>query len=252
VEDAAIEFVGVYKSFRGQQVLDGVDLRVAKGRTTVIIGRSGGGKSVTIKHMIGLMRPDRGKILVDGKDVLALGKKEMSAVRRRFGMLFQEGALFDSMTVGANVAFPLVEHTRLSRVEIETRVSELLRIVGLPGTEEKMPSELSGGMRKRVGLARALILEPEIVLFDEPTSGLDPIMADAIDELIRSTQESSGRTYVVISHDIQATFKIAHYIAMLYEGKIIAYGTPDEMRANPNPFLRQFLNRSAEGPIAIL
>ncbi|MBI5015238.1 MAG: ABC transporter ATP-binding protein [Deltaproteobacteria bacterium] len=251
MDEAAIEFVGVHKAFRGQKVLDGVDLKIVKGCTTVIIGRSGGGKSVAIKHMIGLLRPDRGRILVGGQDVLPLSPKEMNTVRRRFGMLFQEGALFDSMTVGENVAFPLIEHTRLSRAEIDARVSELLRVVGLPGTEEKMPSELSGGMRKRVGLARALILEPEIVLFDEPTSGLDPIMADAIDELIRATQESSGRTYVVISHDIRATFKIAHYIAMLYEGRIIAYGTPDEIRSNPNPFLRQFLKGSTEGPIAI-
>lgn len=251
VEDAAIEFVGLHKSFRGQKVLDGLNLRIARGKTTVIIGRSGGGKSVTLKHMIGLVRPDRGQILMDGVDVLTLGKRQMNAVRRRFGMLFQEGALFDSMTVGENVAFPLVEHTKLSREEIAARVSELLRTVGLPGIEEKMPSELSGGMRKRVGLARALILEPEIVLFDEPTSGLDPIMADAIDELIRSTQEASGRTYVVISHDIQATFRIAHHIAMLYEGRIIAYGTPDEIRANPNPILRQFLKGTTEGPISI-
>ncbi|GAB4249006.1 ABC transporter ATP-binding protein [Deferrisoma sp.] len=249
--DPIIVFEEVHKSFRGQKVLDGLNLEIPRGKTTVIIGRSGGGKSVTLKHMIGLMRPDRGRILVDGQDITRLGRYEMNAVRRRFGMLFQEGALFDSMTVGENVAFPLVEHTKLDRAEIGRRVSEMLATVGLPGTEEKMPSELSGGMRKRVGLARALILEPEIVLFDEPTSGLDPIMADAIDRLILRTQRESGRTYVVISHDIPATFKIAHKIAMLYEGRIIAEGTPEEIRENPNPILVQFLRGSAEGPIQV-
>lgn len=249
--DPIIVFEEVHKSFRGQKVLDGLNLEIPRGKTTVIIGRSGGGKSVTLKHMIGLMRPDRGRILVDGQDITRLGRDEMNAVRRRFGMLFQEGALFDSMTVGENVAFPLVEHTKLDRAEIGRRVSEMLATVGLPGTEGKMPSELSGGMRKRVGLARALILEPEIVLFDEPTSGLDPIMADAIDRLIVRTQRESGRTYVVISHDIPATFKIAHKIAMLYEGRIIAEGTPEEIRENPNPILVQFLRGSAEGPIQV-
>ncbi len=246
-----IVFDGVHKSFRGQKVLDGLHLEIPRGRTTVIIGRSGGGKSVTLKHMIGLMRPDRGRILVDGQDITRLEKGPLNEVRRRFGMLFQEGALFDSLTVGENVAFPLVEHTRLDRAEIERRVSEMLVTVGLPGTEGKMPAELSGGMRKRVGLARALILEPEIVLFDEPTSGLDPIMADAIDRLILRTQQESGRTYVVISHDIRATFKIAHKIAMLYEGRIIAEGTPEEIRRNPNPILAQFLRGTAEGPIQV-
>lgn len=251
MDDAIIRFVDVHKSFRDQKVLDGLNLDIPRGRTTVIIGRSGGGKSVTIKHMIGLIRPDRGKILVDGEDVLLLGKDEMNRVRRRFGMLFQEGALFDSMTVAENVAFPLREHTTLAAPEVVARVAEMLRLVGLPGTQGKMPSELSGGMRKRVGLARALILEPEIVLFDEPTSGLDPIMADAIDSLIQETQEASGRTYVIISHDVRATFKVAHYVAMLYEGRIIAAGSPDELRANPNPILGQFLRGSSEGPIQV-
>jgi phospholipid/cholesterol/gamma-HCH transport system ATP-binding protein len=251
VDDPIIEFVDVHKSFRDQKVLDGLSLKVARGKTTVIIGRSGGGKSVTLKHMIGLSKPDRGQILVDGLDITTLDKKELNRVRRRFGMLFQEGALFDSMTVGENVAFPLEEHTKLDRLEIDSRVHEMLRVVGLPGIEEKMPSELSGGMRKRVGLARALILEPEIVLFDEPTSGLDPIMADVIDNLIRETQRASGRTYVVISHDIRATFKIAHYVAMLYEGRIIVYGTPEHVQSNSNPFLTQFLRGTIDGPIQV-
>jgi phospholipid/cholesterol/gamma-HCH transport system ATP-binding protein len=251
VDTPIIEFVNVHKSFRGQKVLDGLNLKIARGKTTVIIGRSGGGKSVTIKHMIGLTKPDRGEVLVDGVDITHLGKEELNKVRRRFGMLFQEGALFDSMTVGENVAFPLVERTNLDEQEIQTRVSEMLRVVGLPGVETKMPAELSGGMKKRVGLARALISEPEIVLFDEPTSGLDPIMADAIDHLILDTQRQWGRTYVVISHDIRATFEVADFIAMLYEGRIIAYGTRDEIRANKNPFLVQFIKGTSEGPIQI-
>ncbi|MDW7710274.1 MAG: ABC transporter ATP-binding protein [Deferrisomatales bacterium] len=251
MEPAIVEFVDVHKSFGNEKVLDGLNLKIPRGRITVIIGRSGGGKSVTIKHIVGLIRPDRGQLLIDGENVVSLGRRESNRVRKRFGMLFQEGALFDSMNVGDNVAFPLVEHTKLGEEEIRARVAEMLRVVGLPGIEEKMPSELSGGMRKRVGLARALIRDPEIVLFDEPTSGLDPIMADAIDHLIRETQRESGRTYVVISHDIRATFQIAHYIAMLYEGRIIAHGTPDEIRSNRNPYLVQFLQGSSEGPIRI-
>jgi len=247
----AIEFVDVHKSFRGQKILDGLSLVIPRGQTTVIIGRSGGGKSVTLKHMIGLVRPDRGVVRVHGEDITTLGKADLNRVRRGFGMLFQEGALFDSMTVGENVAFPLREHTQLGQQEIDERVEEMLATVGLPGVGPKLPSELSGGMRKRVGLARALILGPDIVLFDEPTSGLDPIMADVIDRLIQDTQRASGRTYVVISHDIRATFEIADVIAMLYEGRIIAMGSPEAMRANTNPILKQFLRGTSDGPIQV-
>lgn len=247
----AIEFDNVHKSFRGQKILDGLSLSIPRGKTTVIIGRSGGGKSVALKHMIGLLRPDRGGIRVHGEEITTLDKKSMNRVRRGFGMLFQEGALFDSMTVGDNVAFPLREHTKLGKEEVASRVQRMLATVGLPGVEEKMPSELSGGMRKRVGLARALILGPEIVLFDEPTSGLDPIMADVIDRLIHDTQRESGRTYVVISHDIRATFEIADYIAMLYEGRIIAFGPPGTIRASTNPILKQFLRGTSDGPIQV-
>lgn len=251
MEIPAIEFVDVHKSFANQKVLDGLNLKIAKGRTTVIIGRSGGGKSVTLKHIIGLVRPDRGELRIDGIDMSSAGKRAWNKVRRRFGVLFQEGALFDSMNVLDNIAFPLVEHTKLGASEIEARVAEMLKIVGLPDIEQKMPSELSGGMRKRVGLARALIVEPEIVLFDEPTSGLDPIMADVIDQLIYNTQVASGRTYVVISHDIKATFKIAHHVVMLYEGRIIAAGNPEEIQANQNPILRQFIKGTSDGPVSI-
>ena len=250
-DSPAIEFDNVHKSFRGQKILDGLKLAIPRGKTTVIIGRSGGGKSVTLKHMIGLLRPDRGAIRVNGEDITTLDKEGMNRVRRGFGMLFQEGALFDSMTVGDNVAFPLREHTKLGREEIASRVQGMLATVGLPGVEEKMPSELSGGMRKRVGLARALILGPEIVLFAEPTSGLDPIMADVIDRLIHDTQRESGRTYVVISHDIRATFEIADYIAMLYEGRVIAFGPPEAIRASTNPIVMQFLRGTSEGPIQV-
>lgn len=241
-----IEFVNVTKSFRGQKVLDGLNLTIPKGCTTVIIGRSGGGKSVTLKHILGLMQPDDGKVIIEGEDISDAPKNVLNRVRRKFGMLFQEGALFDSLTVGGNVAFPLVEHTDLGHDEIGRKVAEMLSVVGLAGIETKMPSELSGGMRKRVGLARALILEPEIVVFDEPTSGLDPIMADNIDNLIKDTQLESGRTYVVISHDIRATFKIAHRIAMLYEGRIIEEGTPKDIMESANPIVQRFIAGESE------
>ncbi|MFQ5894639.1 MAG: ABC transporter ATP-binding protein [Nitrospinota bacterium] len=242
---------GLYKSFDGTRVLRGLDLKVPEGQTTAIIGRSGEGKSVLLKHMIGLLCPDRGRVLVDGEDICTLRGRELNRVRRKFGMLFQQAALFDSMTVGQNVAFPLVEHTRLSRREIERVVREKLRLVGLGGLEARMPGQLSGGQRKRVGLARAIALEPEILLYDEPTTGLDPVLADAIDRLIRRMQERLRVTSVVISHDISSAFKVAHRVAMLYEGRIIAEGTPDEIRQSHHPVVRQFLAGSAEGPIRV-
>lgn len=246
-----IEFVGVEKSFGSQKVLDGLNLKVARGQTTVIIGRSGTGKSVLLKHVMGLLRPDAGKVFVDGTDLETLKGKRLLELRRRFGMCFQNAALFDSLTVGENVAFPLIEHTDLPRARIREVVVEKLRLVGLTGVEDKMPSQLSGGMRKRVGIARAIALEPEIVLFDEPTTGLDPIMSGAIDDLIRETQEKLNLTCLVISHDIQASLRIGHRIAMLYEGKILEEGGPEEMVHNPNPVLRQFMEGRADGPIGI-
>lgn len=247
-----IRLEDVHKSFGRQTVLDGVDLAIERGKTTVIIGRSGGGKSVLLKHIIGLMKPDRGRIFVDDVDITRLNDRDLNEIRKKFGMLFQEAALFDSMTVGENVAFPLREHTPYPEAEIRRIVSERLQAVGLTGVGEKMPAELSGGMRKRVGLARAVALNPEIVLFDEPTTGLDPVMTEAINRLIIDAQERFHLTCVVISHDIQSIFEIGHRIAMLYEGKIIAHGSPEEIRTSDNPVIGQFLSGSIEGPIKIV
>ncbi|HBB17823.1 MAG: ABC transporter ATP-binding protein [Syntrophus sp. RIFOXYC2_FULL_54_9] len=247
-----IKLVDLHKSFRTQKVLDGLDLEIEAGKTTVIIGRSGGGKSVLLKHIIGLIRPDSGEVLIDGTDITRLGDRDLNEIRKKFGMLFQEAALFDSMTVGENVAFPLREHTRMKEEDIRRTVADRLNAVGLTGVEEKMPSELSGGMRKRVGLARAIAMQPQIVLFDEPTTGLDPVMTEAINRLIIETQKNFNLTAVVISHDIQSIFTVGHRIAMLYEGKIIAYGTPEELKASRNPVIVQFLAGSIDGPIRIM
>ena len=247
-----IKMVDVHKSFGRQKVLDGLDIEIEEGKTTVIIGRSGGGKSVLLKHIIGLLRPDSGQVLIDGVDITKLNDRELNEIRKKFGMLFQESALFDSMTVGENVAFPLREHTLMKEKEIRETVAERLRSVGLTGVEAKIPAELSGGMRKRVGLARAIAMRPQIVLFDEPTTGLDPVMTEAINRLILDTQKSFNLTCVVISHDIRSIFEIGHRIAMLYEGRIIEYGTPEELRASRNPVIVQFLAGSIEGPIRIM
>ena len=238
-----IELIKICKSFKGQKVLDNLDLKIEPERITVIIGRSGGGKSVLLKHIIGLVKPDSGRVIVDGINIAKLNDKELNETRKMFGMLFQDAALFDSMTVGENVAFPLKEHTKLSKKEIDKIVEEKLLQVDLKNVTHKMPSELSGGMRKRVGLARAIALNPKIVLFDEPTTGLDPIMCEGIDNLIINTQRHTKATFVVISHDIGSTFKIAHKVAMLYEGKIIKTGTPEEIRSSDNPVIKQFISR---------
>jgi phospholipid/cholesterol/gamma-HCH transport system ATP-binding protein len=245
-----IKLVDIHKSFGKQKVLDGLNLAIEAGKTTVIIGRSGGGKSVLLKHIIGLIKPDRGHVLIEETDIIGLPEKDLNEIRKKFGMLFQEAALFDSMTVGENVAFPLREHTKLKEAEISQIVADRLRAVGLSGVEGKMPSELSGGMRKRVGLARAIALHPRIVLFDEPTTGLDPVMTEAINQLIMDTQKNFNLTCV--SHDIQSIFRIGHKIAMLYEGRIIEYGTPEEIRASDNPVMKQFLSGSVDGPIKVM
>ncbi|HWP35735.1 MAG TPA: ABC transporter ATP-binding protein, partial [Thermodesulfobacteriota bacterium] len=250
--ETIIQVRDLYKSFKGREVLHGVSLDVPRGRITVIIGGSGSGKTVLLKHLIGLIRPDRGHIYVDGEDICAMDEQRLNAVRKKFGMLFQEAALFDSMTVFENVAFPLREHTRLSEAEIREVVGRKLAQVGLTGAEGKMPAELSGGMRKRVGLARALALEPEIVLFDEPTTGLDPITTDVVNRLILDTHRALGLTFVIISHDIPGAFLLAHRIAMLYDGRIIETGTPEEIRASANPMVQQFITGSAEGPIQVV
>ncbi|WP_150112111.1 ABC transporter ATP-binding protein [Desulfonatronovibrio hydrogenovorans] len=246
-----IELKKVSKSFGNHLVLDDLDLGLEKDRVNIIIGRSGGGKSVLIKHIIGLLKPDRGQVLIKGEDIAPMSEREISRIRRGFGMLFQEAALFDSLTVAENVAFPLQEHTKKSHSEIMEIVETKLSSVGLAGMGYKMPSELSGGMRKRVGLARALAMDPEIVLFDEPTSGLDPVMAAAINELIVRTRQEFNATCVVISHDIDATMKIADHIYMLYNGKIIADGSPEEIRQWDDPVVRQFIRGEATGPIKV-
>jgi phospholipid/cholesterol/gamma-HCH transport system ATP-binding protein len=237
-----IRLVNLSKSFKKQSVLKDLNLSIPTGQTTVIIGRSGGGKSVLLKHIIGLFRPDDGEIWVDGQDLVRLSEKELYKIRRRFGMLFQEGALFDSMNVGENVAFPIREHKQLKGSAIRKLVAEKLELVGLSGVEEKMPAELSGGMRKRVALARAMALDPDILLFDEPTTGLDPILTASIDRLIIDTQQRFKMTCVVISHDIQSVFRIAHNIALLYEGKIIVEGTPQVFQQSSDPIVREFLS----------
>lgn len=240
--DHIIRLEKVSKSFAGQKVLDELDLFIEPETITFIIGQSGGGKSVLLKHIIGLLRPDSGRILIGNQELSKLHSAQLNEMRKNFGMLFQEAALFDSMTVGENVAFPLKEHTRFPKKKIEKIIRAKLLQVGLRNVTHKMPSELSGGMRKRVGLARAIALDPKIILFDEPTTGLDPIMCDAIDTLIVQTQRQTGATCIVISHDIESTFKIAHRVAMLYMGKIIEYGTPAEIKESPNPIIRQFID----------
>jgi phospholipid/cholesterol/gamma-HCH transport system ATP-binding protein len=238
----------LHKSFGPQYVLKGVDLDIERRTVNIIIGGSGQGKSVLMKHLMGLLQPDRGAIYVEGRNIVGLDDVQMRDVRRQFGMVFQYAALFDSMTVMENIAFPLLErYDDLSRNQIMERVRELLvrlDLANVTGIEQKFPAELSGGQRKRVGLARALIDRPEILLYDEPTTGLDPIATKNVDEMIRRTADDFGVTSVVISHDMASTFRIGDRISMLYEGKIIVTGTPDELLSNPNPVLREFVETS--------
>ena len=237
------------KSFGDKVVLDGANLDVWPGESVVVIGQSGVGKSVLIKCIIGILTPDSGTIEIDGVNITAAGFKNMDVVRRKFGMLFQYAALFDSLKVWENVGFALAQHTKMKTGQIREVAEEKLRMVGLPGTLDLMPSELSGGMRKRVGLARAIAMEPAIMLYDEPTTGLDPIRGDSINDLIIQLREELGVASVTITHDMISAYKIADRITMLYKGKLIATGTPDEIRASDNPFVQQFIHGRAEGPI---
>ncbi|MBI5141388.1 MAG: ABC transporter ATP-binding protein [Nitrospirae bacterium] len=246
-----IHIEGLSKSFGRKQVLDGLELDVMRGESMVVIGGSGTGKSVLIKHIIGLLKPDSGRIYVDGHDVLSLGEHDLGELRKKFGMLFQNAALFDSFSVWENVGFGLKQHTRLSSAEVRKVASEKLRMVGLAGIEDLMPSELSGGMRKRVGLARAIAMEPEVIFYDEPTTGLDPIMADVINELIVDLRKKLKVTSISITHDMASAYKIADRIAMLYKGRIIEVGTVDEIRNTSNEIVRQFITGSAVGPITM-
>jgi len=247
-----IKIIDLKKSFNSKKVLDGTNLEIEKGKITVIIGRSGEGKSVLIKHIIGLLKPDSGEILLDGQDITKMTERELNEVRRRFGMLFQGAALFDSFTVGENVAFPLREHTAMPEADLKEVIKEKLRLVGLKNVENMMPADLSGGMKKRVGLARAIAMDPEIVLFDEPTTGLDPVMSDNVATLILDTQRNLKTTYIVITHDIPLTYKIADKVAMLHEGKIVEQGNVEYVKSSVNPILRQFVEGRAEGPIKVL
>lgn len=244
-----IECKDLHKTFGYNKVLQGLNLTVNRGESMVVIGGSGTGKSVLLKHIIGLLAPDKGQIIVDGKDVSRLGEEGLNELRKKFGMLFQGAALFDSMTVWENVGFGLLQHTGKSRAEIKEIASRKLNMVGLNGIEDMMPIDLSGGMKKRVGLARAIAMEPEIILYDEPTTGLDPIMADVINELVIMLREKLKVTSVAITHDMVSAYKIADRIAMLYKGKIIQVGTPQEIKATEDPIVRQFITGSAIGPI---
>ncbi|MFQ5721053.1 MAG: ABC transporter ATP-binding protein [Candidatus Aminicenantales bacterium] len=244
-----IKIINLHKSFGFNKVLQGVDLEIQSGETLVIIGQSGSGKSVLIKHLIGLLKPDKGEIYVDGVEITRLKEDELHQITRKFGLLFQGGALFDSMTVAQNVAFGLTRYTDYSPGKIEQIVKESLAKVGLQGVENLMPHELSGGMKKRVGLARAIAYNPEIILYDEPSTGIDPIRADAINDLINLMKRELGVTSVVITHDMVSAYKVADRIAMLFQGKIIEIGTPEEIRKTENPVVRQFIHGEAEGPI---
>lgn len=247
-----IKLTNVHKAFGSQKVLNGLDLTIPAGQITAIIGPSGEGKSVLIKHMIGLLKPDSGRIQVDGEDILGLRGSDLNRVREKFGMLFQGAALFDSMNVFENVAFPLREKTKLSKEEIRRRVLTALEDVGLKNVEQKYTDELSGGMKKRVGLARALLLNPKIILFDEPTTGLDPIIKRAIHQLIRDTHAKFGFTAVIVSHEIPDIFDIAQNVAMLYKGKILQFGSSDDIRHSSHPVVSQFINGNLDGPIQMI
>jgi phospholipid/cholesterol/gamma-HCH transport system ATP-binding protein len=237
-----LKLVDVSRAFGGQQVLRGVNLEVKRGTTRVILGLSGSGKSVLMKHMIGLLRPDSGQILVDGEDLVQMDQPKLLITRRKFGMVFQQAALFDSMTVGQNVAFPLQEHTRMDAAAIADRVAEKLRLVGLSDKAHKFPSELSGGMRKRVGLARAIVLDPVCVLYDEPTTGLDPVTTDNVDTMIMEAKRDLQVTSVVISHDVGSALKVADEIAVIHEGRIVEDCPAAVIRDSKHPFVQQFLN----------
>lgn len=244
-----IEIINLSKSFPSSKVLDNLNLIINSGEVIVIIGRSGCGKSVLLKHIIGLIKPDMGQVIVDGNDMTRLEEYEMDKLRLSFGMLFQGSALFDSMTVGENVGFTLREHTDIPKEKIREKIANSLELVGLRGIENQMPAELSGGMKKRVGLARAICNNPKIILYDEPTTGLDPIMADAINDLIIDLNNKLNVTSIVVTHDMVSAYKIADRIAMLYKGKILAIGAPGEIKNTKDPIVKQFITGAAKGPI---
>jgi len=230
-----------------QEILRGVDLEVATGETLAIIGRSGGGKSVLLKHLVGLMTPDAGEIWIDGQNIIGLNERQLGAIRTKLGMLFQGGALFDSMTVEENIAFPLREAGERDPKALRAKVEEMLEVIEMEGQQDKMPESLSGGMKKRVGLARSIIRRPSCVLYDEPTSGLDPVVADSINRLIRRLQERFGMTSVVVTHDMKSAFDVADHIAYLHEGRIYFRGTANELQHSPDPLIQDFLLGRSDG-----
>jgi len=241
-----IEARNLQKSFGTQKILDGVSFRIENGESVAIIGRSGGGKSVLLKHLIGLLKPDSGEVLIDGENIELMNERQLLRVRRNFGMVFQGAALFDSMTVAENVAFGLRRHEKLTQAEIASRVAKTLEMVDLPGTEDKNPAELPGGMRKRVGLARAIIYEPQIVLYDEPTTGLDPIVSDSIDKLIIRVRDTLRVTSIVVTHDMRSARRVGNRVMMLHEKKIYANCTPEALFASQDPIVRQFVDGVAD------
>ncbi|RKY38050.1 MAG: ABC transporter ATP-binding protein [Candidatus Omnitrophota bacterium] len=246
-----IKVIDLWKKFGDLEVLTGVDIEIMEGETFVIIGQSGTGKSVFLKLLIGLLKPDRGRIYIQGRDITGLSERELSKLRIEFGMVFQYAALFDSLNVFENVAFGLTEHTDLDEEHITQRVKECLKLVGLEGIEDKMPAELSGGMKKRVAIARAIALNPKIILYDEPTAGLDPVVASSINKLIKELKEKTQTTSVVVTHDMKSAYEVGDRIGMLYQGKLIEVGNPDQIRNTQNPVVRQFINGEPEGPITV-
>lgn len=244
-----IDLFNLHKELGTQKVLTGVNLKIDKGSTCVIIGRSGCGKSVLLKHIVGILRADKGEVVVDGQEVGALDEKALDEVRRKIGLVFQGGALFDSMTVGENVGFGLIERGNVPEKELLERINSSLGMVGLRGINNLMPSDLSGGMRKRVALARAICIKPQIILYDEPTTGVDPITADSINDLIINMHDKLKVTSIVVTHDMKSAYKVADKIAMLYQGKIIEEGTSQEIANSKNPIVHQFVNGLAAGPI---
>ena len=241
-----IEISGVYKKFDDEEVLKGVNLKIGSGQTFALIGGSGKGKSVLLKHIVGLVKPDRGTILIDGQDTSRLRGQKLKKLKDRLGIVFQFGALFDSLSVYENVAFPLGEKTKLTPPQIRERVMKELTDLGIEGDRDKYPAQLSGGMKKRAALARCLALDPDIIFFDEPTTGLDPVIAASIYKMIRKLQENRRLTALIVSHEIPGIFRIVDRVAMLHDGKIISVGTPEEIQTTSNPVVQKFLNGELE------
>ncbi len=239
-----IEIINLKKKFNSKEVLRGVNLKIEKGKTLVVIGPSGCGKSVLLKHIIGIYQPDEGQVIIDGEDITKMKMKDLYRIRKRFGFQFQGSALFDSMNVGENVGLGVVENTNMKRSEVKKIVKEKLELVGLPGVEELMPSDLSGGMKKRVALARSLATGPDIILYDEPTTGLDPIMSDQIDELIKELANKLNVTSIVVTHDIFSVYDVADNVALMHKGQIYFHGTPSELLSSDDTVIKEFLNRT--------